>query len=300
MIEYSARHFDDLCRDETVRAEIGAIEEKRAKGVRRFWLVLAGSILLAVVAGASLFSSGWPVVGVIAALVVIIVGIIAGMAPLTAAKEDLKHPVLETLARSGGMEYLPAGFDPPVFPSAARILFGGISGHSFSDLFHGTDAEGRRFAIYEATLTRRQGKNTITVFTGQMYAFQRRSTSDGETAIVPDKGIFNFFKPRGMDRVKFAAEEEFERKFEVYSTAPQSAPLTVDADVQRELTQLRQSGRVFAYVGPEDVLVAMWGKNRFEPGSMFRSRAGQERVRLMFDDVCASMTVLRRLKSVFG
>jgi hypothetical protein len=31
---------------------------------------------------------------------------------------------------------------------------------------------------------------------------------------------------------------------------------------------------------------------------MFRSRAGQERVKLMFDDVCASMTLLRQLKSV--
>ena len=55
-----------------------------------------------------------------------------------------------------------------------------------------------------------------------------------------------------------------------------------------------------ARLGPEDVLVAHWGKNRFEPGSMFRARSGQERVKLMFDDLCAAMTVLRRLKSAVG
>jgi hypothetical protein len=76
--------------------------------------------------------------------------------------------------------------------------------------------------------------------------------------------------------------------------------MLVGSDVRRQLLELRESGRVFAYVGPEDVLVAIWGSDRFEPGSMFRRRSGQERVKLMFDDVCASMTVLRKLKSVLG
>ncbi|HWT12479.1 MAG TPA: DUF3137 domain-containing protein [Allosphingosinicella sp.] len=298
MIEYSAQHFDDLCRDDSVRAEIGAIEEKRRKAVRRFWLLLVGSIVLGLVVLVSLAGAEWVVSGLVLGVLVIVVGIVAGVRPLTAAKEELKHPVLEALARRGGMEYLPSGFDPPVFPSAGRILFGGISSHSFTDLFHGTDSEGKRFAVYEGTLTRRQGKNTVTVFTGQLYAFQRRSPSGGETAIVPDKGIFNFFKPSGMERVKFDTDPAFEKKFEVYASQPAAASLLVGSDVRSELLQLREGGRVFAYVGAEDVLVAIWGKNRFEPGSMFRARSGQERVKLMFDDVCAAMGVLRRLKSV--
>jgi hypothetical protein len=300
MFEYTPRHYDDVCRDPTIAAEIGAIETKRSKAAKRFWLLLGGSIVFAIVVLVALTGSGWPVMGVIAAIVVLVAAIIGGLAPLTAAKEDLKHPVLETLARAGRMEYLPTGFDPPVFPSASRILFGGISGYTFTDMFHGTDAEGRRFAVYEGTLTRRQGKNTVTIFTGQMYAFQRRSAGQGETAIVPDKGIFNFFKPSGMDRVKFESDPDFEKKFEVYSDEPASATIAVGSDVRRQLLELRQGGRVFAYVGPEDVLVAIWGDDRFEPGSMFRRRSGQERVKLMFDDVCASMTVLRKLKSVLG
>ena len=298
MFEYNKGHYDDICRNGRVRSEIVTIEEKRKAGVRRFWLLLVGGLVLGLAVAISLVSANWPVIGMILAIAVIIVALVAGLMPLTKAKEDLKHPVLETLAEKGGMEYLPSGFDPPVFPSAARILFGGLSSRSFTDLFHGTDANGKRFAVYEATLTRRQGKHTVTVFSGQMYAYQRRSSGGGETAVVPDKGLFNFFKPSGMDRVKFESDGDFESRFEVYSTQPASALGLVGSDVRRELVQLRQVGKVWAYVGPEDVLVAVWGKNRFEPGSMFRSRAGPERVKLMFDDVCASMAVLKQLKSV--
>ncbi|HEX8640048.1 MAG TPA: DUF3137 domain-containing protein [Allosphingosinicella sp.] len=298
MHEYTARHFDDLCRDPSIAGEIQANEEKRRKAAGRFWLLLVGGIVIGLLVIVSLVGSGWPVIGMIAGIGVIIVAIIAGVKPLTAAKEDLKHPVLESLARAGGMEYIPSGFDPPVFPSASRILFGGISSYAFTDLFHGTDADGRRFAVYEGTLTKRAGKNTVTVFTGQLYAFQRRATGTGETAIVPDKGLFNFIKPSGMERVKFE-DPDFERKFEVYSNQPPSATMLVGSDVRRKLLELRQAGRVFVYIGPEDVLVAIWGGNRFEPGSMFRSRAGQERVKLMFDDVCAAMGTLRQLKTAF-
>ena len=299
MVEFTQQHFDDLCRDPAVRAEIGSIEQKRRKGVRRFWLLLGGGLLLAVAIAVSLFAYEWPGAGVILALVVIIVAVIAGLAPLTAAKEDLKQPVLETLARAGGMEYVAGGFDPPVFPEAGRILFGGFSSYGFTDLFHGEE-DGKRYAVYEGTLTRRSGKNTITVFTGQIYAFQRRSRGSGEIAIVPDKGLFNFLKPSGMQRVKFESDPDFERKLEVYSTEPTAAAMAVGSDIRRRLLELRQAGRVFAYVGPEDVLVAIWGKNRFEPGSMFRARSGEERTRLMFDDVCASLSVLRQLKAVLG
>ena len=299
MHEYTSSHYDDLCRDPGVAAEMGAIEEKRRQGVRRFWLLLLGSLVLGFLVLVSLVASNWPTTGLILGIVVLVVGIIFGLRPLTQAKEDLKHPVLEGLAKRGGMEYLPSGFDPPVFPSAGRILFGGISSHSFTDLFHGQDEQGKRFAVYEGTLQRRQGKNTVTIFTGQIYAFQRRSAGSGETAILPDKGLFNFIKPSGMDRVKFETDPDFEKKFEVYSDVGPAASALVGSDARRQLVELRQSGRVYAYVGPEDVLVAHWGKNRFEPGSMFRARSGQERVKMMFDDLCAAMTVLRNLKCVF-
>lgn len=296
MIEFGQRDYDDLCRSGRVRSEIATIEEKRKTGVRRFWLLLGGSLVLAVAIIVSLLDSEWLVAGAILAVLAIIAALVLGLKPLTAAKEDLKHPVLEALAGKGGMEYLPAGFEPPVFASAGRALFGGWSSHAFTDLFHGTDSEGKRFAVYEGTLTRRQGKHTVTVFTGQVYAFQRRSGGGGETAILPDKGLFNFIKPKGMERVRFDADPEFDRRFEIYATHPAGALGLAGGDVRRALLELRRHGKVYAWIGPEDALVAVWGKNRFEPGSMFRARSGEERVKLMFDDVCASLAVLRSLK----
>lgn len=296
MIEFSTRDFEDLCRVGRVRSEIVTIEEKRKAGIRRFWLLLLGSLVLGGVIVVSMIDSEWLVAGAILALVLFIAALIVGLRPLTAAKEELKHPVLETLAEKGAMGYVPSGFEPPVFGSAGPVLFGGWSSHAFTDLFHGTDAEGKRFAVYEATLTRRQGKSTVTVFTGQVYAFQRRSSGGGETAILPDKGLFNFIKPKGMDRVRFDSDPDFDRRFEIYSTHAAGALGLAGSDVRRALLDLRQHGRTYAWVGPEDVLVAVWGKNRFEPGSMFRARSGEERVKLMFDDVCASLAVIRRLK----
>ena len=104
-----------------------------------------------------------------------------------------------------------------------------------------------------------------------------------------------------MERVRIEGDEPFEKKFEVYSTQPLEAKqLLFDSARRRLLLELRQSGRVFALVTPEEALVAAWGKNRFEPGNMFRSRTGEERVRLMFDDLCASFAVLRDLKARLG
>ena len=297
MIEFTARDFEDLCRDGEVRAQLGAHEERRRKGLRHFWLYLLGTLLLAVLIPLSLIGNGWPVAGVIIGIIVLIVGLVLATRPLARAKTELKHPVLETLAGRGGMEYLADGFDPPVFPDASRPLFGGVTSYSFTDLFHGTDAEGRKYALYEGNLVRGSGKNSHTVFTGQFYAFQRRSGSAGQSVVVPDKGIFNFIKPSGLDRVRFDGDAEFEKKFEVYTSEPASTLKLLDAEARRRLVELRALGRVYAYIGPEDVLVGIWGKNRFEPGSMFSSHPAEARARRMFDEVCAALSVMRTLKA---
>jgi hypothetical protein len=255
--------------------------------------------VLAILIGWSLIASGWMTTGMVLGIGVFVVAIIFAIIPLSKAGEALKHPVLETLAEKGGMTYMASGFDPPVYPDARKALFGNwLSSQTFTDLFHGTDSEGRRFAVYEGNLTRKQGKNTVTIFSGQMYAFQRRSRVSGEIVIVPDRGLFNFFKPlSGMERLKFENDPDFEKRFEVYAYHPHEAMGLLGTDLRRKLLELRQAGRVFAYVGPEDAFVAATAKNKFEAGSMFRATAGEERVRRMFDEVCESLSQLRALKA---
>ena len=298
MIEFTADHFRDLCRTGAVREQIITLEDRRKAAVGTFWRYLVGGIVLASAIVISLTYSGWTLVAWALGLIVLVGGIVLALLPLSRASQQLKHPVLETLVRIGGMEYLPDGFDPPVYPDARNTLFGNwLSSQTFTDLFHGIDESGKRYAIYEACLSRRAGKNTETVFTGQVYAFQRRSRGGGTVAIVPDRGLFNFFKPASnMERVKFESDQPFESRFEVYATHKSEALGMIGTEARRELLKLREKGRVFAYVGPEDILVAAWGKNRFEAGSMFRSLGGEERVRRMFDEVCDSLRVLRALK----
>jgi Protein of unknown function (DUF3137) len=304
MIQLTTADFHSLCAAGTVRERIGALEGERKAAVRKFWARGLIGLALAGAALATLLSSGWEVIAIIVFIAFLIGTFIAAAGPLMAAKEGLKHPVLGEVAKQAGMEYIPGGFTPPAFDSACALLFGGggFCSQTYSDLFNGADEEGRGFAVYEANLQRRAGKNSYVVFSGQMYAIQRRPGRQGHIAIVPDKKILNFWKPASdMERVRIEGDPAFEKKFEVYATHPMEArELLFDSAFRARLLELRKAGRVFVYAGPEEALVAATGKDRFEPGSMLRSRPGEERVRLMFDDVCSSLELLRELKAKLG
>lgn len=303
MFVYSEAHFDELCRAPEVEAQIGALEKNRGQAVRRFWTRLLAGVLLAATGIWALHQAGLSIWAWVVGGGVLLVGAVLACQPLVQLSEALKHPTLEALAKKGGMEYLPTGFDPPVYPEARSVLFGdSLSVEEFTDLFHGTDSAGQRFALYEASLSRRAGKNQQTVFKGQVFAFQRGRGGQGITAIVPDRGLFNFFRPaKGMERVRVESDAAFEKAFEVYSTRPAEAQqLLFDSGLRTQLLKLRERGRLFAYVGPDDALFAVTAGNRFEAGSMFSRKEGRPRVRSMFDDLCAALGTLRQLKRAIG
>ncbi|HYI40872.1 MAG TPA: DUF3137 domain-containing protein [Allosphingosinicella sp.] len=304
MIQLTDSDFRTMCAAGTVRERIGALEGERKAAVGKFWLRVIVGLAVSVAALAALWSAGWHGAAIVVFVILLFGTFIAAAAPLMAAKEGLKLPVLEEVARKAGMEYFASDFVPPVFGSARALLFGGdgFSSETYSDLFNGADEEGRGFAIYEASLQRRAGKNTYSVFCGQIYAIQRRPGHQGRIAIVPDRKLFNFWKPASdMERVRIEGDEAFEKAFEVYSTRPMEArELLFDSAFRALLLELRKNGRVCLYAGPEEALLAVNGKDRFEPGSMLRSRPGEERVRLMFDDVCASLGLLREFRAKLG
>jgi hypothetical protein len=297
--------FNELCRSPTVRAQLETIETNRTAALRNFGLLLVGAVVAAAAAAYILNSTGLSSFSFIAAGLIFFIGIAFAYTPLAKVGQSLKQPVLETLAARSGMEYLPSQFAPPLYPEAKKALFGSwLSGESFTDLFNGKDDRGRGIAIYEASLQKGSGRSRHTVFSGQVYALQKPGTGSAVTVIVPDRGLFNFFKPSGgFDRVRLD-DEEFERRFEVYSTDEVSAKqLLFSSTLRRLLLDLGQGGRkgkVLAYFGPEGVLVAAAGPDRFEPGSMFRSKRGEERARTMFDDYCGSIAVLNNLRSALG
>ena len=303
MFELTADCFNDICNDGPVREQLGSLEANRGTAVRRFWTWLIVSIVLAAAAGVSLFGAGWEGVAFFVPILFLVIGGAVGFTALSKVSQGLKRPVLDALAAKAGMDYMENGFSPPAYPEACKALFGSwLSEQRFSDLFHGKDEEGRNVAIYEAHLERGSGKNRQTIFQGQIYAIERRRGTGATTVIVPDRGLFNFFKPvSGMQRVKLDSDPEFEKKFEVYGTSEMEArQLLFDMDFRHRLLELRRNGKVFVYVGPEDALVAATGGDKFETGSMLRNRPGDDRVRSLVNDVCEALATLRALKAKLG
>jgi hypothetical protein len=303
MNELSADCFEDLCREMPVAEPLATLDEKRGEALRKFWMWTALGVVLGPAAFFTLLSSRWGGLSVVAGLLLLIVPIVVGFSALSKVGEALKVPVLERIAARAGLEYMEKGFSPPVYPLARDALFGRhLSSEVFTDLFHGKDEQGRACAVYEARLTRQSGKNRRTIFSGQVYAFQRGPGGAGETVVRPDRGLFNFVHPSGMERVELeGAAADFDRKFEAYSTEPGAArSLLVDGTLRQLLLDLRQGGRVWAWIGPDDALVAIAARNRFEPGSMLRSRPGRDRVRNMLDDACDALATLGKLKAKLG
>lgn len=303
MLELGSDCFDEICGDPAVRAELATLEESRQSAVRRFWMIVAAGIALGAASYFLLGQSDWARFDWIAALLCVTIASGFGMHALSKVGEALKRPVLAALAAKAGLEYMESGFSPPVYPEARETLFGGwLSQETFTDLFHGKDKEGKNHAVYEADLTKRSGKSSRTIFRGQIYAVERKAPAGGTTVIVPDRGLFNFFKPAaGMTRVSLDSDPEFEKKFEIYSTSEMEArQLLFDSAFRARLLSLAASGRTFVFVAPDNALVAATSADRFEPGSMLRSVPGEERVRVMVNDVCAALAILREVKAKLG
>ncbi|HET9639225.1 MAG TPA: DUF3137 domain-containing protein [Allosphingosinicella sp.] len=305
MIELGSGDLEALCADPAIGERLGATEGERQAAVRQFLLRAAAGLAAAVAAAIFLYQSGW-VKSAFFAFVIIAVGAgFAAFLPLNAARDRLKHPVLAVLGRRAGLDYFPSDFEPPALASACDLLFGrmGFSSEAYSDLFNGKDEEGHGLAVYEACLKRRVGKSTYVVFSGQIYAVQRRPGAVGETVIVPDRNLLNFWTPASeLERVPIEGDPYFEDRFEVYSTHPiEARDLLFDSAFRARLLELREQGRVWLYAGPEEALVAVsGGEDRFEPGSMLSYRPGEDRVKLMFDDFCASLALLGELKAKLG
>lgn len=304
MIQLTNADFEALCTSGTIRERLDSLEGEREAAIRKRRMITFFGLAASAAAGIFLFKAGWILTAFVITFLMVSATFAAAGLSLWAVAEGLKHPVLEEAARKAGMEYHPEDFTPPAFEAACGFLFGGggFSDETFTDLLNGKDEEGRGIAVYQARLERRSGENSHVVFSGQIYVLERRPGRHGHIAILPDRKFLNFWKPgRDMERVPIEGDEEFERTFEVYATHEMEArQLLFDSAFRSRLLDLAAAGRVSVYAGPEVAVVAASGQDRFEPGDMTDSLIGEERVRLMFDDVCESLALLRELKAKLG
>jgi len=290
--------FERLVESE-LKADLDRCEQIRGAAVKRFWLTLGIGLAVAVAALALLWGSVGPGPALVAATVCLVITLIAALNPLEKGRSAIKQPIAEALARRHGLTWSAKPADPPGFVEAARLLFGHWTTRRLNDLWSG-EIDGRPFAVYEAYLSQKSGKSSVTLFQGHLWRLQAGTPRRGTTVVVPDKGAFNFFKPRGdMKRISFD-DAAFERVFETYSTDRAEAEAALTAEVRAELTSIRQdAGKTWLYLGGDHVVAGISGGDRFEPGSMFKATPGVDRARTMWNELDGAVGFAGRLSAAF-
>jgi len=290
-----------VCSDPAASEALAAFAGRRRSALR-FWLIwTAAGLLLGPACYVSLTASGWSRFALQAALALGLGALAIGASALGSVKEELKVPVLTAAATAAGFDYQENDFDPPGYPEAREALFPWLTGEEFQDLFMGKDADGRGLAVFEARLKRGSGRTERIGFRGQIYWIEREPRATSATVLLPGRGLLEFGDPGGLEPVGFSTDPDFDARFQIYSDEEaQARALFSDLLLRRLLLDLRAGGKVYAFLGRYNAVVAVAGANRFEPGGLIDSSGGEERVSAMVSDLCDSLVTLRKLKEHLG
>lgn len=318
MRELNEADFETLKRSPSIRAGLAGIESRRAAAKRRFWIVLpVGAALLA-----AQFWFFWqrdlvPVGSIILAIGGLVTWLIASWG-LMSVNEALKEGILTEAARIVGLRYAKRADDHPVMTEAHAFLFHTGGSPLITDLFAGEEEGGGKVSFFEMGLSHTIRRNnddddetTVTDFAGQMFAFARATPGEGVVAVRPRAGLLGSVPSQSVSvempgfkgsahLVELGEDPAFNAAFDIVASDPALAETVLTAEVCRLLLELRGAERVWFYCGPRNVLIGMWGPNRFEGGGMLRSGPVEDRMRAMIDDLNDSVRTARRLLAIVG
>lgn len=282
MTDSLLERFDTLF-DTVIVPALAPYEAERRKVVKRFWrLVIAGGVVgvaFAVITGALTNQHDGEGVliwgGIIAA---VFAGI--GYMPVHRFEQRCKAKALGDLAAAMGMAYTGADFAPPAMEriQELRLIDGGTESESYEDLFTGKRS-GAEFQLYEAHLTKRSGKNTVTVFRGQVLRIGFPKKFLGTTVVNRDSQ--RWFPPKGLQRVGLESSQ-FERVFEVFGSDQVEARFLVHPAFMERLMALEtaMSGRNLRCAFDDShLLVAIEGGDLFEVVEVFKPLPDREQTR---------------------
>jgi len=292
----SSPEFERLC-DGPLAPALAGLETQRHAAVRRFGLMMAGAGIVALLAAFLVPDISFKIFAV---LFILFFGWLVASRPLEATARSLKEPAVAAISAARSLSYTDTGFSADGY-EAIHPLLGRPSGRTFRDRFSG-ERGGTPFAFYAAALISGSGKSRREVFKGMIYVVTRRPVQ-GETVIMPDRGLFNFFSPgRGMDRVRFEDDPDFERTFEVYSTQADEARGLINPVTRQALKAWRaQGGQMFVRLAADQATVAIAGPDdRFGVGAMLKPIPGRERIRGLWDDLERALSQVDQVRSVFG
>lgn len=288
--------FEAIC-DGPLAGALEGLERARKQAVQRYWITVAVCVGLAIIALIFLPNL---TLRLFALFGLGLAGLILASQPLAKAARGLKVPALEAIAQARGLSFAEKDFTADGYEPLHPLL-GRPNHRIFQDRFSGEDG-GAPFAVYEARLVSGSGKSRREVFSGLVFSFGR-STVQGETVVIPDRGLFNFFSPgAALERVRFEDDADFERHFEVYSTQPDAARGLINPVVRQQLKTWRaQHGKILVRLSGETATLALAAPgDRFEVGSMLKSMPGRERVRGLWDDLEEALTQLRQVRQALG
>ncbi len=315
MRELTDADYEKLKSAPSVRAGLAGIETSRQAASRRFWIVMP--IGAAILAGQFYFfyQQDLAIVGVVILMLGGLATWVTANWGLMKVNEQLKSGILTEAARMAGLRYALQAAEHPVMDEAQPFLFSSEGRPSITDLFEAELEGERKVAIFEMGLSHKTGNDdnekTVTDFSGQMFAFSRTAPGEGVVAVRPSGGLLGSILSMAVSvefpgfkastrKVELGEDPPFESAFDIQATDPELARAVLTPEIRRLLLELRGTERIWFYCGPRNILIGLWGADRFEGGSMLRNRPIEERVRKMVDDLNASIRTMHRLLEIAG
>ncbi|MFZ2030316.1 MAG: DUF3137 domain-containing protein [Vitreimonas sp.] len=273
---------------------VTAIQTLKSRGVSGGVIALIVAVIVWQIASGS-FMAG--------AVALLFAGLLAyawAAGPLMAVGKRVKQSYCDGIAQAMDATYKMGDFAPPAFdrfeqwkltPSYARS--------HFEDWFAGT-YKGSSYDLYEGHLEQRhtdsKGRTYYsTVFRGQLIRMHFPRDFLGVTVVRRDMGMFNAFGGQaGLKKVGLE-DPVFEKAFEVWGSDQVEARYLLHPTLMQRLLDLeaRMKGQKLrcAFQGG-DLLVAIEGGNRFEPGDLFKPLDDPARARRIVDDIASVMRVM--------
>jgi len=163
------------------------------------------------------------------------------------------------------------------------------------------NANGVNFNFFRATFNQ---SNTMdlgnffspqkTSFKGQLISLGFERQFQGQTVVLPDKGIFNRKKRLGMKRVRLV-DPVFEKMFEVYGTDQVESRYLLSPDFIQRLVDLEHAfkGKSIRFGFKENMLIiAIETRMRLGSGSLFRPLNDPKRMQSVIDIMASIYDVI--------
>lgn len=223
--------------------------------------------------------------------------------PIISFQVDVKAEVMEKFANFwGDFSYSFCKQIPEETITKSKI-FPYFDNKDGDDYFSGI-YQGVKTIISEEELTKtvrtKNGSHNMTVFKGIVILLEMNKKFAGQTIVLKDAGIFNFFKKFGRtERVKLE-DVEFERKFEVYADNQIEARYLLTTAFMERILKVKQAYQgkkiQFSFFDNKLLIAVETKENMFEVSSLFRSALSHKLIDRSFDQFATVTDVIDTLK----